>query len=1076
MKRWMMPAVALLGLLPALGQTQVDRLVAKLDDLALNRIDAWKVSPDIAAAGLSGDGYALPEFNDAAWRTLSLDERLPFDSCWVRRTIVLPRFISGEPVKGSVRLALTADDYGFVWVNGQSRGRFNWDGEIELTPEAKPGDRFVVAVKVVNTGGPLRLIKAGLRFSTPSVLASTLEDFALSLRVGQKLLGNDTYQTSSHNKVDPGTDKSSVDSAEKRRLMELLQGAAARVDTAALERGDIEAFKKTLALARAELAPVGEFARQFTLHFSANAHIDAAWLWREKETVQVCNNTFSSVMNMFRARPDFTYTQSSAAYYDWIERLYPALFRDIKQRVREGRWEVIGGMWIEPDCNLPSGDSWARQLLYAKRYFRDKLGAEVALGWNPDSFGYNWNMPQFYRLAGIEAFITQKIGWNDTNVFPHRLFWWEAPDGSRVLSLFPFDYVQTVEDPFRLVDWMRQFEANTGFRRLMILFGVGDHGGGPSLEMIDRIEKLKTLDIYPSIQYGTAKAYVDWLKTQPLEGLPVWRDELYLEYHQGTFTTQAQAKEENRRGEALLTGAEAFAALAARLAGKSYPAADLETAWKHLLFNQFHDILPGSSIRPVYFDAAERYREVRSLGGFHLQQSLAALAGEADTSRVKKGQPLVVFNPLAWERREVARFTLPEGAKETWAVFDAEGREVPSQVVRTGTLSRELLFIADRVPSLGFAVFELREQSPGKAETDLAVKDQVIENAAFRVELDPLTGWVRSIRDKKQAREVLAGPGNELQVLEDRPSAWDAWNIGLTGVAYPSNFRKLEVVERGPVRAVLRAHRDYLKPGVRKEYPTEDFPNSFFTQDIVLYAGADRIDFSTAVDWWEDKTMLKVAFPVAVETGAASFEIPFGSIRRSTGMNDSWERAKVEVPAQRWADLSQDDYGVSLLNDSKYGYDVKGNTLRLSLLRSPLWPDPTADRGRHSIRYALYPHPGRWEEALTFRRGAEFNAPLLVTAASIHKGKLPARHSLLGVGPENFAISSLKQAEGSAAWVVTLYDAAGRGGTATITLPFNPSRAVLSDFLEQDGAALTVQGNQVSVPIRKNAVGVVKIF
>ena len=338
--------------------------------------------------------------------------------------------------------------------------------------------------------------------------------------------------------------------------------------------------------------------KRYTLFFDANAHIDAAWLWRDKETIEVCKNTFTSVLNMMDARPDFTYTQSAAAYFDWMERLYPDVFHRIQQRVKDGRWEIVGGMWVEPDCNLPSGESWMRHLLYAKNYFRNKLGADVKIGWNPDSFGYNGNMPEFYSDAGIDAFITQKIGWNEYNVFPYRLFWWQSADSSRVLSYFPFDYVNTVDNPFQLVDWLRQFDANTGFEKMMILFGVGDHGGGPSDEMIDRIERLKKLDIYPTIEYGTATQYLDWVKNHDLSNLPVWNDELYLEYHQGTFTTQAKMKEWNRRSEVLLTNAEKLSSLAS-LYGKPYRGNDLEEAWRNVLFNQFHDILPGRAFGKI---------------------------------------------------------------------------------------------------------------------------------------------------------------------------------------------------------------------------------------------------------------------------------------------------------------------------------------------------------------------------------------------------------------------------------------------------------------------------------------------
>ena len=1056
------------------AETDVDRLAARLDASALASIDSWKVSPDIATARLDSDSYAAPGFDDSAWDTLRLDQSLWLDSCWIRKRIVIPPFVLGEPAKGSIRLKLAVDDYGFLWVNGESRGRFNWDGEFELTKNAKPGDVFVIAIKAINTGGPLRLMSASLSFEGQE-FADEVGNLSLSLRVAQKLVSTDTYQTNATVRVDPGTDRTHVPAERRKKLSETLQSVARSVDMDALDRGDKPAFRKSLDAARKELKPLKDFAREFTVYFAANAHIDAAWLWREKETVQVCHNTFASVMNMFRARKDFTYSQSSAAYYEWMEKLYPKLFSEMRERVKDKRWEVVGGTWIEPDCNLISGTSWARQLLYGKRYFRDKLGADVTLGWNPDSFGYNWNMPQFYREAGIDAFITQKIGWNDTNVFPHRVFWWQSPDGSRVLSYFPFDYVNTIDKPFQLVDWLRQFDANTGFRKMLILFGVGDHGGGPSLEMIDRIEKLKSLDIFPTIEYGTARAHIDWLKTQPLDDMPVWNDELYLEYHQGTFTTQAAAKSENRETETLLTNAEKFASLAT-LAGGPKPGLELQDSWKDVMFNQFHDILPGSSIREVYIDAAKRYNQVREAAGFQLGRSLNTIAGQVDTSRLKTGTPIVVFNPLAWERRDVVRYELPTGDDKPCAVFDAAGREVPSQVVAKSPLKRELIFIAENVPALGYASYELRRQKPAEFASGLKSGPSWLENDALRVEIDPASGWVSSIMDKKTGRQALSGPGNELQLLEDKPKAWDAWNIGWTGTVFPSTFRGAEIIENGPVRTVIRLKRDYLKPGTKKTFPTEDFPNSFFTQDIALYSGADRVDFTTAIDWWEEKTMLKVAFPVSVKASEASFEIPYGFIRRSTGLTDSWEKAKVEVPAQYWADLSKDDFGVSLINRSKSGYDVKGNTIRLSLLRSPIWPDPTADRGEHEVQYALYPHAGDWSSARTVRLAQEYNTPLIPVGTGSHAGPLPVSRSFVSLTPGNLVLASVKKAEDSDAWVFQWYDAVGRESTAELTLPFTPARVTASNFMEEDLGEIPVTGAVVRVPTGRSKVITLKVY
>jgi alpha-mannosidase len=1054
------------------AQTNVDKLVKALDSLSLASFNDWKVSPDLKGFKPNGDPTKAG-FDDSSWETLKLNQNIYPDSCWIRKEIVMPAKILGKAIRGPMKLEVSVDDYGYMWINGVSKGHFPWDGEFELTKDAKPGERYLVVIKAINTGGPLRLIRAQIASTELQPLRSMIENLSLSMRVGQKLLSFDTYQTSSNKRVDPKTDLSTMDKAEKKRLGDILQSAAANVDLGSLIDGPMEKFEASLANVRAQLKPVDAYAKRFTLYFNSNAHIDAAWLWRSKETIEVCKNTFASVLNMFNARQDFTYTQSAAAYYDWMERLYPEIFKGIQQRVKDGRWEVVGGMWIEPDCNIPSGESWARQLLYAKTYFRQKLGVDVKIGWNPDSFGYNWNMPQFYQNAGIDAFITQKIGWNATNVFPYRLFWWEGPDGSRVLSYFPFDYVSEVKNGYQLVDWLRQFEANTGLTKMMILFGVGDHGGGPSMDMLDRIDEFKKLDVFPTIEFGNSTKYLQWIKEHDLTKIPVWKDELYLEYHQGTYTTQANMKKYNRGSEVLLTNAEKFSAFAS-LSGRPYNSGALEEAWRKLMFNQFHDILPGSSIREVYVDATETHKEAQEIGTFELMGSLQQLVQHVNTSSLRSGIPVVVFNPLSWDRSDIVKVALPKADEADYAVVGISGKEVTSQIVRTGRYQREVMFIAQDVPSLGYKSYQLKKQKPSSSGNLIVTKEK-IENSFFSVSINPQSGWVKSIIDKRNGKEVLSGQGNELQLLADYPREYDAWNIGLTGVSYPSTFRKAEIVENGPLRVVLRLTRDYLKPGTKKEFPTEDFPSSFFTQDIILYDGIDRIDFKTDVDWWEDKTFLKVAFPVSVSDSVATYEIPYGTIQRSTQMRDSWERAKVEVPARSWADLSQKDYGVSLLNNSKYGYDIKGNVIRLSLLRSPKWPDPTADRGKHSIEFALYPHMGTWRDAKTVRKGYEFNNPLIALTTDAHKGDLPIQHSFAQITPANLVLTSLKKSEDGEAWVVQWYDAEGHGADATVSFPRTPKKVVMSNFLEEVGSPVPVLNNSVNVRTRASSIVTLRV-
>ncbi|HLX11197.1 MAG TPA: glycoside hydrolase family 38 C-terminal domain-containing protein, partial [Bacteroidota bacterium] len=1054
--------------------SNVDKLVAVMDSMTMASFDNWKCSPDLHSGELPGDPRQIV-YDDSKWETITIGQNLKIDSCWMRKEITIPSMILGKPVSGSFKFLVSVDDYGYLWVNGESKGYFPWDGEFELTKDAKPGQKFELVIRAINTGGPLRLLRAQIQSENLKEVRQLIDDYSLSLRAAQKLLSFDTYQTNAFKREDPGIDKSKMDKAEKTKLNAQLQDAAASLDLSTLANGSYDQFKASLAAMTDKLKAVSAYAKKYTLYFDSNAHIDAAWLWRDLETVEVVHNTFGSVLKMMDERPDFTYTQSAAAYYDWMEQKYPEVFKGIQQRVKDGRWEVVGGMWVEPDCNLPGGESWMRHLLYSKRYFKQKLGANVTIGWNPDSFGYNWDMPEFYQQAGIDAFVTQKMGWSEQNVFPYRVFWWQSPDSSRVLCYFPFDYVNDISDPYQFIDWLRQFEANTGFSKFMVLFGVGDHGGGPSDEMLAKIDRLKNLDFYPTIEYGNTANYLTWLKSQDLKTLPVWNDEVYLEYHQGTYTTQAKMKEWTRKSEVALTNAEKFSSIAS-LDGIPYSNADFEEAWRKVLFNQFHDVLPGSGIRENYIDATEKFQQAKTITDYRLTIALKDLSHQVNTSAFKKGASIVVYNSLGWERSDIVCYAMQEGDARKYIVFDAKGNEIPSQIYQIDKYTRGVMFRADHVPALGYKTYELRVGNPSQIGSPLIATDSTLENQFFKVRMDKDSGWVKSIVDKRNGKELLYGYGNELQLLEDNPKAWSAWNIGLTGVKYPWKFHKFEVVENGQVRIVLRGYLDYLKPGTKKDYPTFYYPNTFATQDIILYDGIDRIDFKSDIDWWEDKTMMKVAFPVTVVDTAATYEIPYGTIRRSTKMDNRWEKAKVEVPAEKWADLSDGTYGVSLLNRSKYGYDIKGSLMRLSLLRSPDWPDPTADRGKHSIEYSLYPHNGTWREAQTVRMGYQYNTPLIAYSTDAHKGKQTGEHSFVSLEPSNLILTVVKKAEDSNAWVLQWYDSEGKTTDATLTLPQTVKKAVMSNFLEEDGAPLTASGNTVKAKTKSHGVVTVKVW
>ncbi len=1048
------------------AQSPVDLLVNQLDSLTTHSIADWRYLSEFEDETSLILAASSRDYNDAHWKKLSFNQLLYVDSCWLRSRVILPDKFLGQSIAGRVKLLLSVDDGGFLWLNGQDLGYFPWDGEFTLTEEARPGLEYIILIKAINTGGPLRLLNAEISFESLRPLVEEIRNLTLSIKVGQKLLGFDTYQTNARLKIDPGVDNSRIKAGEKKRLNKLFQAAAGRIDVQALQQGAYERFQESVTRILPDLQKVNQFAKQFTLFFSANAHIDAAWLWRKGETQEVCKNTFSSVIRMIRQNRDLTFTQSSAVFYKWMQELHPDLFQEIISAEKDGRWEIIGGTWIEPDCNLISGESWWRQLLIGQNYFGKNFGKRVKIGWNPDSFGYNWNMPQFYRSAGIDAFITQKISWNDSNVFPHRLFWWESPDGSRILSYFPFSYSAEVDDPFQLVDWLRQYEANTGFTKLMVLFGVGDHGGGPTPEMLQRIEKLSQLYIYPRVEYGTSTGYLNWVRSHDLKALPVWRDELYLEYHRGTFTTQAAVKKYNRELETLLITLEKFACMAG-LYQSPYPFEDLTDAWEKLLFNQFHDILPGSSIREVYIDALEEYHTARELGEFHLRRSLKNLSDQINTSGLDQGKPVVVFNPLSWERSDHVSLELEKGDENRYSVYDAAGQQIPSQRIAIDKLQSEIIFQAQNVPPLGYCLFELRPGSSGGQSEDLQVYDNIMENRYFRVTIDSQTGWIGGIYDKLNKKEVLSGPGNELQLYKDTPRAWDAWNIGLS-TRYPTKFRKIEILETGPVRAVIRVHHDFLNPKTVKNYPTPDFPTTFFMQDIILYRDIPRIDFQIHVDWWEDHTMLKVAFPVTVRANLATYDVPYATIQRPTRLEADKDKGKWEVPALRWADLSGKDYGVSLLNRSKYGYDIRENVIRLSLLRSPRWPDPTADRGKHIIDYSLYPHTGDWREAGLPAQGYSYNTPLMAVFTEKKTGTLPAQYSFIQIEPASVMITGIKQGEEKTnTWIVQVIETSGQSTRAVITLPFSPSTVYLSNFLEDE--VLKLKPGNKSIPIELNS-------
>jgi alpha-mannosidase len=624
---------------------------------------------------------------------------------------------------------------------------------------------------------------------------------------------------------------------------------------------------------------------------------------------------------------------------------------------------------------------------------------------------------------------------------------------------------------------------------MMILFGLGDHGGGPTEEILCEAEKLNDIFIYPQVKYGTAEDYINRIvKEVDIDTLPVWRDELYLEYHRGTYTTQARAKYNNRKSEVLLVDAEKISTLA-HLYGNAYPNTRLAEAWEKAMFNQFHDILPGSSIRSVYQDSEEDYAKIRKTGEDIIKESLDKISSQVDTSGVS-GQPVVVFNPLFWPREEIV--SIPVSLRRDYVVRDSEGNKCLSQKIEekdsASNEKKSLLLCKTKLPSFGYTTLFIEERKEAKPKISEQNKGQLkvdkysLENEFFKVEVNPATGNLASIYDKKKEHEVLAGEGNQLQILEEKKSKLGAWNITYTGRKWLlDKVENIEVIEKGPLRGVIRVRRSFLgdtKLNIFLDAPARDYPSSFFIQDIILYQGVPRIDYVTQVDWWEDNKLLKVAFPVRVKSKYAAYEIPFGSILRPTTEDNSWEKARFEVPVLRWADLSEKEYGIALLNESKYGYDIHGNTIRLTLLRSPASdvlksssvPDPLADRGKHTIRYSLIPHPGNWKEALVYRKAYEFNFNPYVKLSQTQQKKgneLPEK-SFLKVKPDNVVLTAFKQAEKKPDHLILrVCEMWGQKSTVEIELPLTARRIFRTNLIEEDEKEIGFdRGNRIRVDIR----------
>jgi len=856
-----------------------------------------------------------------------------------------------------------------------------------------------------------------------------------------------------------------LDKDDKRRIdiLRYLNDSINRID---FRKPFSDEFRTSVAEASRFLEE--EFYKGFCGHENITAycvghtHIDVAWLWTVAQTREKAARSFSTVLSLMKEYPEYIFMSSQPQLYKFVKEDFPELYEAIKQRIADGKWEPEGAMWLEADCNLASGESLVRQILFGTRFFEKEFGIKSRILWLPDVFGYSAALPQILKKSGIDYFMTTKISWNEYNKLPCDAFMWQGLDGTEIMTYFiptqNFDSNATFTTyngnliPTQVMGTWKRYQQKDMNNEVLISYGFGDGGGGPTKEMLEngrrmekgipgcpRVKQSKVIDFFRELE----------IKAGNYAKFPKWVGELYLEYHRGTYTSVARNKKFNRKSELIYQAAEVFSAASSLLNSSfAYPREKLNRGWETILLNQFHDILPGSSIKEVYEDSRKQYLEVLSSGKEILDNSSESISAGISI----KSPSVVVFNPLSFDRNDTVEFDLPEGYEDV-EITNRDGRVLPSQPTGNGTV----IFHPNGVPSKGYKVFEMKKIPAGSSKhsikaiqsTDKAnlaengsqtISVRQMENKYFKILFDGDMN-ISSLYDKINCREVLK-PGeraNVLQAFEDKPHNYDAWDINIyyqEKMWEVTDVDSAEVIESGEVRSTVRV--------VRK------FCDSLISQEISIFGNVPRIDFKTTIDWKETQVLLKTAFPVDVHSEKATYEIQYGNVERPTHWNTSWDQAKFEVCAHKWADLSEDDYGVSLLNDCKYGHDIKDGVMRLTLLKSAKDPNVDADRELHEFTYSLYPHKGNFKTAGTVAMAYALNCPMFARVENPHMGSLPAEFSLTKTDSENVIIEVVKKAEDSDDIIIRLYECYNRRSSVHLTFGAGITHVWECDMMEKN--------------------------
>ena len=834
-----------------------------------------------------------------------------------------------------------------------------------------------------------------------------------------------------------------------------------------------------------------------TVWVTGHTHIDLAWLWTLSTTEDKTVRSFSTVLDLMKRYPEYKFMHSTPQEYLYVKKNAPQIYEQVKQRIKEGRWEPEGGMFVEADCNISSGEALVRQFLYGIRFFEKEFGKRSRILWLPDVFGYSAALPQIMQQFGVPYFMTTKISWNEFNRMPYDTFLWEGVDGTRVLTHFipARDYTENggnanyVNGKYRN-SWFTTYNGNLNPSQVMgswqrysqkeinddvlMSFGYGDGGGGPTREMLENQRRLETgIPGCPATKPCLPTEFFEKLEADVKEDkyLPVWDGELYLEYHRGTYTSMARNKKYNRRSEFACQNLEFFSSLAQTLLGTAYPKKELDECWEIVLRNQFHDILPGSSIKEVYEESKQEYEHLLDLTGKLQKERVQAIA---DAVSGNAGD-LVIFNPNGSEA--VSEVSL--GNWEGTALYDGE-QCIPVQQTRDGAIA-----IIGGVPEHGYKVFtpaagnacgdgdSACEQNARSAEgasadccsCNLTIRENEVETAYFSIRLNE-KGQFERIYDKAAGRELLQDGkcANVLMTYEDRPHNYDNWDIN---IYYKEKSwiedqpSKIEVIENGPVRGCIRITYPYL--------------NSSIVEYLYFYPDQYRFDVRFDIDWKENHIVLRALFPVDIHSSETTYEIQYGNVKRANHYNTSWDFAKFEVCAHKWLDFSEDDYGLSVLNDSKFGYSVHDRVIGLTLLKSGTYPNPDADKEFHTFRYSFCPHKGDFRSSGTVARAYALNNPMIGAVKAQAGGRLAACSAFVSTDVPNVVVEVVKQAEDGRELIVRCYECWNRRSQVKMSIGLPFSQASVCSPYEEAIEAAQVQDGRICFEMKPFEIRTFKI-